>query len=33
VMVILRESYKAMVEFAITRTFSYQCEWTVVGTY
>ena len=33
VMVILRESHEAMVEFAITRTFSYQCEWTVLGTY
>jgi hypothetical protein len=22
-----------MVEFAITRTFNYQCEWTVLGTY
>jgi hypothetical protein len=30
---ILRESYKAMVEFAIARTFSYQCEWMVLGTY
>ncbi len=30
---ILAKTYKAMVEFAIIRTFSYQCERTALATY
>jgi hypothetical protein len=32
-MVILRESCRAKVEFVITRSYRYQCEWTVLGSY
>jgi hypothetical protein len=32
-MVILGESLEAIVEIVITRSFSYRCEWTVLGTH